>query len=382
MQLLQKIKSGGVILGLGLLLQSHVAWANMETDAKYAFLYDYNTGEVLLEKNADELMHPASMTKLMTAYLTFDALKRGDLTLDSRLPVSERAWKKGGSKMFVKEGDDVALSDLLRGVIVQSGNDACIVIAEGLAGSEETFAEDMNFVAERLGMSNTNFKNATGWPDDEHVTTVRDLVTLARHLIDDYPEHYYLYSTTEFTYNKIKQNNRNGLLYRNIGADGLKTGYTEKSGYGIVASAEQEGRRLILAINGLDSAKKRIAEAERLLRHGFRDFKNVTLYRPGDVVENAEVWMGKEKTVPLVANELVEFTVNKRVSQRPNISVKVAYNSPWPAPVKAGTHIANLSIEKDGKPYREIPLYAGQDVEKKGFFSRVLAKFHYILLGS
>jgi len=359
------------------------AWAaGFETKAKYAMLYDYNTDTVLYEKNADVLMEPSSMTKIMTSYLIFDALKRGDITMETEFLVSEKAWKKGGSKMFVKEGDDVTVNNLLHGIIVQSGNDACIVIAEGLSGSEEAFAEDMNFMAKEIGMTSTNFRNSTGWPDTKHVTTARDLVTLAKRTMKDFPEYYTYYAQREFTYAKIQQFNRNKLLGRNIGVDGFKTGYTGRAGYGIVVSAEQDGRRLVLAINGLSSSKVRLSEAERILRHGFRDFKNVALFKKNDVIENVEVWMGRESTVPLVTRENIEFTTNKRASMRGNLEMSVSYNSPWPAPIKKGTHIANLTIKKGGKTYREVPLYAGKDVEKASFFGSLATKVKYYISGS
>ncbi len=351
------------------------------TKAPYAYMIDYNTGEVLLEKNADEVMEPASMTKMMTAYLVFDKLKRGELSMEDKLPVSVRAWKKGGSKMFVQEGSDVSVSDLLHGIIVQSGNDACIVVAEGIAGSEEAFAEEMNFVAGKIGLENSHFKNSTGWPDIDHVMTARDLVTLAKHLIEDFPEYYPMFAETEFTYNEIKQVNRNHLLSRGIGADGLKTGYTKRSGYGMVASAVQNGRRIILAINGFGSSKERIPEAERLLRMGFRDFKLTPLYKAGDVIDNAKVWMGSEDTVPLVIKENVEVLINRRDSKRAERELTLNYNSPLKAPIKKGDKVAELTLTKNGKPDRKIPLFAGKDVEPLSFFGQAKIKLQYLLLG-
>lgn len=381
MQSLFRVKTR-ILLALStlvFLVGSFSAFAkDFETTAKYAYMLDYNTGTVLFEKNADEQMEPSSMTKIMTAYLVFDALKRGDVTLDTKFHISEKAWRKGGSKMFVKEGDDVSLDDLLHGIIVQSGNDACIVVAEGFAGSETAFADDMNFMAKKLGMTGSHFRNSTGWPDIEHLTTARDLVTLAKHTIDDFPEYFHYYSILSFTYNKIKQPNRNYLLTRNIGADGFKTGYTERAGYGIVATAVQEGRRIVLAINGLTSSKARINEAERLLRHGFRDFNNISLYKSGDTVENAEVWFGDKDEVPLVTKEDVEMTVSRRVSQRPDIELAVSYNDPIPAPIAIGQRVADLTIKKDGKVVRVVPLHAGREIDKISFFGRLMAKIKHV----
>ena len=229
--------------------------ATMETQAEEAFLVDFQTGAVLLDKNADVRMPPSSMSKMMTAYMVFERLKDGRLSLDDELPVSEKAWRKGGSKMFVEVGDQVRVEDLLRGVIVQSGNDACIVLAEGLAGSEEAFAEQMTAKGREIGLTGSNFTNATGWPDENHYVTARDLATLAERIIVDHPEYYHYYSEKEFTWNDIRQGNRNPLLYRNVGADGLKTGHTEAAGYGLTASAMQNGRRLLLVVNGLPSVR-------------------------------------------------------------------------------------------------------------------------------
>jgi len=356
--------------------------SDFDTPAEFAYMIDYNTGEVLFEKNADAEMEPSSMTKIMTGYLLFDALKRGSITMETTFPVSVKAWQKGGSKMYVKEGDRVSVDDLLHGILIQSGNDACIVAAEGLSGSEEAFAEDMNFMAKKLGMTNTHFKNATGWPDEEHLTTAHDLVTLTRHTIDDFPEYYYFYSTREFTYSKIKQYNRNKLLGMNLGADGLKTGYTDRAGYGIVASAIEDGRRIILAINGLKSSKARINEAERLLRHGFRDFRNLTLFNKGDVIEKAEVWFGNSAEIPLVTDRNIEFTIAKRPSQRGGVEIYVSYEGPIPAPIKKGSHIADLVVKKDGKIDETIPLYAANDVAEISFFGRALRRLKHYLLGT
>ena len=263
------------ILSLCLGLSAALLWPALappaqalETRAREAFLIDVTTGTVLLEKDADVSMPPASMSKIMTAYLVFGALKEGRISLDDKLPVSEKAWRKGGSKMFVEVGSEVSVEDLLRGVIVQSGNDACIVLAEALAGSEEAFAEQMTRKAREIGMEGSTFTNSTGWPDPNHRMTARDLAILAERMVQDFPDFYHYYSEREFTYNGIRQGNRNPLLYKNLGADGLKTGHTEEAGYGLTASAERDGRRLVLVINGLESIKARSEEAERLIASG------------------------------------------------------------------------------------------------------------------
>ena len=356
------------------------AAATIETEAQQAYLVDFDTGAVLLDKNADELMPPSSMSKLMTAYLVFDRIDDGRLSLDDKLTVSEKAWRKGGSKMFVEVGNQVRIEDLLRGVIVQSGNDACIVLAEGLAGSEEAFAELMTARARELGMEQSTFRNATGWPDPNHLTTARELAILAKHIIEDHPKHYHYYSEKEFTWNDIRQGNRNPLLYTNSGADGLKTGHTEAAGYGLTASAVQDGRRLILVVNGLPSVKARATESERLMAWGFREFDNYALFKAGDTVDEAPVWLGAEDTVPLVIGEDLKVTLPR--NDRNGMQVAVVYDSPIPAPVPAGQEIAKLRVTWPGGVPVEVPLQAGEDVDQLGPFGRIAASIKFLLLGA
>ena len=374
MPLLSKINCLFIVVSLTLGTTVFPAIASdFETKAEYAYLLDYNSDTVLLDKNGEEPMGPSSMTKLMTIYLVFDHLKRGEITLDTKFPISEKAWRKGGSKMYVKEGDDARVEDLIRGIIIQSGNDACIVVAEGLAGSEAAFAEDMNFMAKELGMTGSHFKNATGWPDPDHYMTAHDLAILTKRLIDDFPEYYFYFAEKEFTYSKITQPNRNRLLWRNIGADGLKTGHTEDAGYGITASAVQDGRRMIVVVNGLESEKARIAEAERLMRHGFRDFNLVELYKPGATIEHANVWFGNEPKVPLVINQTIAYPINRRISKKSDLALSITYDSPVSAPVVQGDKLGELTITKDGEIDKVVPLYAGKSVDKLSFFGRMKA---------
>ncbi|MCR9213582.1 MAG: D-alanyl-D-alanine carboxypeptidase [Proteobacteria bacterium] len=353
--------------------------AAIDTPAREAFLFDVDTGTVLMEKNADELMAPASMSKLMTVAMVFERLKEGSLKMEDTLPVSEKAWKKGGSKMFVRVDTRVSVSDLLRGIIVQSGNDACIVIAEGLSGSEENFADAMTARARELGMEQSTFKNATGWPDPEHRMTARELAMLAAHIIESFPDYYPIFSEKEFTFSDIKQGNRNPLLYKNNGADGLKTGHTEESGYGLVGSAERNGRRLVLVINGLESVKARGREAERLLEWGFREFDNYTLFKPGDVVDNARVWLGNEDTVPLTVEEEVDITMSRQA--RKSMVVKVVYNEPIPAPIIAGTPVAQLVVEIPESETVSVPLIATEDITRPGLFGRLTSAVEYLIFG-
>lgn len=352
----------------------------LETQAREAILIDLTTGTVLLNKNADEPMPPASMSKIMTAYLVFDRLKDGRLSLDDKLRVSEKAWRKGGSKMFVEVGEEVRIEDLLRGIIVQSGNDACIVVAEGLAGSEEAFAEEMTRRAVELGMTGSTFRNATGWPDPEHRMTARDLATLAASLIENHSDYYHFYSETEFTWAGIRQGNRNPLLYKDVGADGLKTGHTEEAGYGLTASAERDGRRLVLVVNGLPSIKARSDESERLLQWGFREFDNYVLFRPDEVVEDVPVWLGANDYVPLVTPEGLTVTLSR--AARNGMEVKVVYDSPVPAPIRAGDQIAMLEVTTPEGPPIQTPLLAGQDVERLGPFGRIVSGVKFLVFGA
>lgn len=355
--------------------------AAIETAAREAVVMDYNTGTILFEKNARQSMPPASMTKLMTAYIVFSHLESGDLSMDDTFRVSEKAWRKGGSKMFVEVGKDVSVKNLLKGMIIQSGNDASIVLAEGIAGSEEAFAGLMNEAADKLGMPATNFKNATGWPDEEHRTSALGLAILARAIISEFPEYYSeFYSTLEFTWNDIRQYNRNPLLRRNIGVDGLKTGYTQAAGYGLTASAERNGRRVITVVNGLDRPKGRETESARLIEWAFREFDNVKLFAAGDTVEEAPVWLGDESRVPLVVDQTLEMTLPKDASD--SMTVTVTYDSPIPAPIEKGQTLASLKIEAPDMETRTIPLQAGEDVGQLGPFGRIASGLQYLVFGA
>ena len=356
------------------------AATTIETQAEEAFLIDFETGAVLLDKNGDVPMPPSSMSKMMTTYIVFERLQEKLLSLEDQFTVSEKAWRMGGSKMFVEVGNQVKVEDLLRGVIVQSGNDACVVLAEGIAGSEEAFAELMNEKAREIGLTNSRFTNATGWPDPNQRVTSRDLATLAKRMIEDHPEYYHYYSEKEFTWHDIRQGNRNPLLYRNIGADGLKTGHTEEAGYGLTASAVQNERRLILVVNGLPSMQARADESDRLLSWGFREFDNYDLFKAGDVVDEAPVWLGAEETVPLVIPQGLKVTLPR--NDRRGMQVAVVYDGPIPAPIPAGQEIARLRVTwPDGVPV-EVPLQAGADVEQLGAFGRIAASIKFLLLGA
>jgi D-alanyl-D-alanine carboxypeptidase (penicillin-binding protein 5/6) len=371
-----------MVLGAALLLSGAglgAAWG-IETTAPNAFLIDADTGVVLLDKNADALMPPASMSKIMTVYMILERLRDGRLSLDDTFPVSEKAWRKGGSKMFVELGGRITVEDLLRGIIVQSGNDACIVVAEGLSGSEERFAEEMTAKAREIGLENSTFKNATGWPDEGHVMTARDLATLAALTIERFPEFYHFYSELDFTYSDIKQGNRNPLLYRDMGADGLKTGHTKASGYGLTSSVPRNGRRLILVVNGLDSAKARSNESERLLEWGFREFDNYALFRAGEMVDVARVWLGEAADVPLVIETDLILTLPR--TSRPDMRVSITYEGPIPAPIEKGDRIATLVVSATDAETLKIPLVAGASVDQLGSFGRMSAAFEHLVWGT
>lgn len=344
------------------------AYAQIETAAQYAYMIDYDTGAVLLNKGGEEPMHPSSMTKMMTSYIVYDQIHKGKLTMDSTFPVSEKAWKMGGSKMFVHVGDLVPLRDLVRGIDIQSGNDACIVVAEGIAGSEEAFATMMNETAKKLGMTSSHFVNATGWPDEGHIMTAKDLTTLAKHLIHDFPEEYKIYAETEFTYNGITQPNRNRLLGSSLGVDGVKTGHTDVAGYGITLSAKDPvtGRRVIAVVNGTESDNARMEEGAKVLSYGLKAFENKTLIAANTKLTDAPVWFGDKERVGLNVQDSFIATMPKASNIKPKLSV--SFNAPLSAPIKQGDKVAELTLTlPDAEPVI-VPLVAAENVEKaKGF---------------
>jgi serine-type D-Ala-D-Ala carboxypeptidase (penicillin-binding protein 5/6) len=350
-----------------------------ETSAHAAILFDLESGQELYAKNADLPVPPASMSKLMTVLMVFERLADGSLSLDDTLPVSEKAWRKGGSKMFVEVGSRVRVEDLLHGIIVQSGNDACIVVAEALGGTEEAFSEQMTRRGHELGLTDSTFKNASGWPDPGHLMSVRDLARVATIIIENYPEYYGIFAEKEFTFNGIRQYTRNPLLYEDLGADGLKTGHTEDAGYGLTASAVRDGRRLILVLAGLEGPTDRARESERLLEHGFRDFKNYQLFAQGDPVEHADVWLGSMDTVPLVVQN--DVWVSLTPEGRRDLEVKVVYDGPIPAPVADGSQLAQLEISAPGLEPRRVPLIAGEAVQAASMFGRMTSAIGYLIWG-
>lgn len=352
----------------------------VDVQARQALIVDFATGAVLLEKNADQLMPPSSMSKLMTMYVVFEQLKAGRLQLDQALPVSERAWRMGGSKMFVELGGQVRVEDLIRGVIVQSGNDACIVLAEAISGSEQQFAELLNTTGRRIGLQNSNFRNSTGWPDPDHRMTARDLTVLARRIIQDFPEQFAYYNERSFRFNNITQENRNPLLARVAGADGLKTGHTEEAGFGLTGTARRGDRRVILVLNGLPSMRARAEESERLMEWAFREFEAVVLFRAQDTIEEVPVYLGERNRVPMVGGRDLVLTLPRQWRSR--LQVRLRYEAPLTAPVARGQPIGTMIVGGQGVPALEVPMLAGADVERLGIVSRIPAVVSRLVFGS
>ncbi len=337
--------------------------------AKSYILVDYDSGRVLVEHNIDDQYEPASLTKMMTAYIVEDELRKGSISPQDPVTISEKAWRMGGSKMFIREGTQVSVEDLLRGVIIQSGNDASVALAEHIAGAEDTFASLMNQYADALGMSKTEFHNSTGMPSSGHLTTARDLSTLAKHIIQDFPEQYQTYSEKEFTYNKITQKNRNTLLWSDSSVDGLKTGYTEAAGYCLTASAERDGMRLISVVMGARSAKARAAETKRLLAYGFRFFETRKVYSQGKTLDEVRVWAGAREMAPIGVLDDVVITVPRGQFEQLTSSIEVESNID--APVAAGQILGKLNVTLNGEVVASQPLVALMQVSEGGIFTQI-----------
>ncbi len=352
---------------------------DQQTTALQAIAIDFDTGAVLYEKDADKRMPTASMSKVLTMYMVFDALKAERLKLDQELLVSEKAWRTQGSKMWVPIHGNVKVEDLIRGVIVQSGNDATVVFAEALAGSEEAFAIAMTKKAHELGMKNSNFKNASGWPDPEHYSTPRDMAIMAQALIRDFPEYYHYYAEKDFTYNNIKQGNRNPLLYRGIGADGVKTGHTEEAGYGLVASGMQDGRRAVAVLTGMKSMQERADESAKLLQWALGSFKNVTVFKEQREIERIPVVWGVAETVGVRAEKSMAVTLPKMDAG--NVSVDISYKTPLIAPLKEGDNVGTVTVKIAGREDVSIPLVTMAEVPQAGFFARLMQKLHLLVNG-
>ncbi|WP_134499825.1 D-alanyl-D-alanine carboxypeptidase family protein [Microvirga pakistanensis] len=346
-----------------------------QTGAPTAILMDADSHAVLFEKNADELTAPASMAKTMTAEVVFNELKTGRLSFESTFTVSENAWRKGGassggSSMFLQVHSTVRLEDLLRGLIVQSGNDAAIALAEGISGTEENFSKLMNERARAIGLTKSTFRNATGYGHPEQKATVRDLAKLAIHIVETYPELYKLFGEREFTWNKIRQQNRNPLLTMEIGADGLKTGNIDESGFGLIGSAVQNGQRLVVVVNGLKTARDRASEARKLLDWGFRAFESRELFAEGQVVGEAQVFGGSRRSLPLVSRKPVRVLVPRGDGER--VTARIIYTGPLKAPIQKGAEVARIQVNRGEMQALELPLYASEDVHEGTLSQRAL----------
>ena len=338
-------------------------------------LMDADSGQILVEHEADKPRPPASLTKMMTSYIAVHELQLGNVSEDTQIPISVKAWRKGGSKMFVREGTEVPLIDLLRGIIVQSGNDASVAVAEYFSGSEEAYAEWMNQYAKTFGMNNTNFLNATGWPVEGHYSTARDMAILARHIINDHPEYYSLYAEKYFEYNDIRQPNRNKLLWRrssHFTVDGLKTGHTEEAGYCLAASAKHENTRFIAVVMGTRSEEARARETQKLLAYGFRYYQTHKLYQAGEVLQNQRVWLGQREQIDLVLEDDLFLTLPGGAEG--DLDVDITFDEFLEAPVQQGQAIGSMTISRDGELLAQRPLLASATVEEAGFFGRMWGK--------
>lgn len=363
----------------------NASFADFNTEAKFAYMIDFDTGTVLYNKRGDEAMPPASMSKLMTAYIIFSKLKNNELNLEDSFTVSTNAWKKGGHKsgsstMFLIPHQKVKIKDLLRGIIVQSGNDACIVAAENISGSEKYFADLMNEKASEIGLKHSSFKNATGLPEKGHLMSAEDLTHLASVLIRKFPKYYEIYSEKSFTYNKIKQGNRNPLLYANPKADGLKTGHTSASGYGLVASAvdpDNKERRIIFVLNGLKSMKARAVESKRFLSWGLNYFDNYTLLEKGQEIETLPVWLGKTDTVKAIVPQEIKLTLPK--SKRSKLKATVTYPSVVEAPIKKGQELGKITFSLPDEEDKTYPIVAKESVERVRYIGKLIFAIKHLL---
>lgn len=362
------------------------AWAQVqfESVAKHAILVDHESGTVLFQKDADGPMEPASMAKLMTIAVVFNELRSGRLSLDTELFVSENAWRtggaaSGGSTMFAELNSRISVENLLRSVIIQSGNDASIILAEGIAGTEGTFAVMMNELAAEIGLTGSHFTNSTGLPDPDMYVTARDLATLARYLIREFPEYYHIFSEPEFEWNNIKQSNRNSLVEMGIGVDGLKTGHTETAGYGSVVSTDEGGRRLVAVVHGLDSMSQRTEEAQKLITWGTRAFERLPAFAAGQIIGYADVYGGEEGSVGLIGEGSVDLYLPR--GSRRCLTADITYQGPLLPPVTAGDRVAELHVYCDDQLIQTAPLYAAEDVEQGGIVRRATDAIKQLALG-
>ncbi|MDG2414408.1 MAG: D-alanyl-D-alanine carboxypeptidase [Hyphomicrobiales bacterium] len=354
---------------------------SFNTDSEYALLVDYKTNQILFEKNSTKRIFPASMSKLMTLYVLFDYLDKGAINMADEFVISENAWRKGGamsdsSTMFAEVSSYISIENLIKGIVIQSGNDACIAVAEGISGSEDLFAIEMNFFSQELGMKDTNFKNSTGLHHKDHFTTATDLVILTKALIKNFPQYYHFFSQESFTWNGIFQPNRNNLLRDNIGVDGLKTGKTEESGFSMIVSSFANEIRLISILGGLPSKEKRTSEMRKLINYGQKAFKRSLVFKSNEVIDNVDVWGGKASSVDLVASEDIYLLLDIR--GRRFLNVSYLYNSPITAPVKKGDIIGKITILNDDKIIIESNLISNKDIDSNNFIGKAIDTMGYL----
>ena len=377
-----------IILVLGFnLLFSNLALANLDIEARTAILQDYLSGEILYEKDPDHSIHPASMTKIMTAIVAFDLIKSGNIKLEDKFTVSENAWRlssAGYSSMFIMVGDEITVDNLLKGIIISSGNDACVALAEGIAGTEKEFAVMMTAKAKEIGMENTNFANSSGINHPDNVSTVRDVMIMSNYLIKNHPEFYKLFAEKEFTWNRtggdpITQGNRNPLLYKNMGVDGVKTGYLAVEKYSLSSSIIRNGRRLIAVGSGFESRNSRSRESSKLLTYGLTNFDLVEIAKANESIDKLDVWLGKEKTVSVYAKNDIYKTIQKAKKNLLKVSLK--YDGPIEAPIAKDQVVAKLRVIYDQELVGEYDLLAAKDVKKVNFFTRLMKSLNYLIWG-
>ena len=350
---------------------------SFDTSAKNALLMDFDTNQVLFSKHADKKIYPASMSKLMTLYILFDSLDKGIVSLEDTFSVSRNAYQKEGSTIYAELETEISVENLIKGIVVSSGNDACVIVAEALSGSEESFAQQMNYYALEMGLNDSNFKNSSGLHDIDHYTTAEDLVRLAKFIITDFPEYYRFFADRSFTWNNITQYNRNNILKSDLGVDGLKTGYTSESGFGIIISSKKNDRRLIGLVTGLDNVDERTTEITRLINYGYRGFKGYSIFKDNQIIDYATVWKGKEDNLPLIVANNLDLLLD--IPGRRGIRVEYKYSEPLYAPITKGDIVGSMEIVVPGRENIEINLLAGENINKVNFFTGFIKSFDYFL---
>ena len=376
-----------LIIGFFLLGININLYANPNIQARTGILIDYHSDEILYELDPDSQIYPASMTKIMTAIVAFDLLKKNKLSLDDKFVISENAWRlsqAGYSSMFIMINDQVSVENLLKGIIIASGNDACIALAEGIAGSEENFTDMMNEKAGEIGMTSTNFTNSSGINDPDNISTVRDIALMSKYLIKNYPIFYELFAEKTFTWDRtggepIKQGNRNPLLYKNVGVDGVKTGYLAVEKYSLASSMKKKERRLISVVSGFETKNLRSSQSLKLLNWGYRNTNTFEISKKGETIFELDTWLGKKNKIKAISKEDFYITVNKKDIR--HLTVSLEYNGPISAPIREGAKVAEIIISKKNETVKKLPLYASEEVKKVNFFKSLLTSLNYLIWG-